>query len=69
MLPVSEINLDDIFVNRLHGSGYVGYLVDNINHEEKMIRLQPVDLKKLMPFGSPFWKKNTDSLFAEGNRF
>ena len=69
MMPYSEIKIDDIYVNRLSESGHVGYLVIDKNKEEKMIKLQPVNLQTLMPFMNEFWKKSQDRLFSEGNRW
>jgi len=72
MMPISEINIGDIFSNPFHrGYGNLSgleWLVTDINKPEKMILIQGVKYSDKTFFRDPIWKKNTDRMFAKSWR-
>jgi hypothetical protein len=69
MMPISEIRIGDVYKNPLHSDG-VEFVVVDINHEEKMIEVQPVSSQSrdVEAIGKPFWKSNRDRMFSESWR-
>ena len=67
MIPISQINIGDMFQNPLFPDGNI-YVVEDINKEEKMIKVQAYNFYSFKPILEPFWKKNTDRMFSESWR-
>ncbi len=68
MIPISQINIGDIFQNPLFPDGNL-YVIEDINKEEKMIKVQAYNFYSFKPILDPFWKKNTDRMFSESWRW
>lgn len=72
MMPMTEINIGDIFLNPMHrGFGKLSGLqwcVVEKNDAERMIKLQATRFETGEPFGHPIWKKNKDRMFSESWR-
>ena len=56
-----------MFQNPLFPDGNI-YVVEDINKEEKMIKVQAYNFYSFKPILEPFWKKNTDRMFSESWR-
>jgi len=69
MMPISEINIGDMYRNPLYTNG-VEFVVVDINQEEKLVQVQPISSQssEVKPVGKPFWKSNRDRMFSEGWR-
>lgn len=67
MMPINQINIGDMFQNPLFPDGNI-YVVEDINKEEKMIKVQAYSFNSYKPILKPFWKKNTDRMFSENWR-
>lgn len=72
MIPISEINVGDLFANpafiNLSCPGLI-YRVERINLRERLILIQAYSGTDLKPFGTPLWKSNKDRLFSESWRY
>jgi hypothetical protein len=69
MMPISEIHVGDVYRNPMYKNG-LEFVVVDINHEEKMIEVQPVSSqsREVESIGKPFWKSNRDRMFSESWR-
>lgn len=65
MIPISQIKELDIFRNT---TGRVWYQVQEVNYQEKMVKIQAYNPDTGCPIMTPFWKKNTDCIFSEAGR-
>ena len=71
MLLISEIHERDIFANplwRTYNPPGNLYRVEQINFEEKLVRVQTYGGSNMKPILKPFWKKSTDKMFSESWR-
>ena len=72
MMPISEIHVGDMFANPLWvnstSQGNV-YFVEEVNEKEKMVKVQCYAGSTMKPLMAPFWKNNTDRMFAEAWRY
>ncbi len=72
MIPMSDIQLGDVFSNPIHrGYGALSgceWFVTEINPRERMIKLQAMSYKDGKPIGQPVWKRNTDRMISESWR-
>lgn len=68
MMPISEINEGDIFQNPMYGFEGLMWIVEQVNSEEKMVKVQAYNTKTYQPYSRPIWKKNSDRMFTESWR-
>ncbi|MBC7350450.1 MAG: hypothetical protein H5U05_10815 [Candidatus Aminicenantes bacterium] len=68
MMPIREIHVGDVYRNPMYDNG-LEFVVVDIDFEEKMIKVQPVDSSQSrVEIGKPFWKSNRDRMFSESWR-
>lgn len=68
MMPISQINIGDIFQNPMYGYEGLMWAVEEVNIKEKMIKIQAYNTKTGLPYSRPIWKKNSDRMFTESWR-
>ena len=67
MIPISQIKEGQQFKNPMFKDSLI-FFVEEVNSEEKMIKIQSYSFQSCLPIGPAFWKKNTDRMFSESWR-
>lgn len=70
MMPLSEINIGDVFSNPMHRgfgnlSGLEWYVADK---KDGMVKMQPMSYFGDTTVLKPIWKRNSDRMFSESWR-
>lgn len=66
-MPISKIKVGDMFRDPYNGGPI--YVVEEINIEEKLIKVQAFYSRTLKPIKTPFWERSSDRMFSEDWRW